>query len=128
MDKNYYTVYIDDNGMQKQKAIICQCLGRVDTRVYGKAPIFREIITDTIIRPKYDIVIEKSANEILGTLVYDNININSYSKIATKEVLETLKSFNESSMESYIKTIKEVETKQIESALIRVRREDICYM
>ena len=128
MEKDYYTVYIDDNGIPKKNAVICQCLGRVDTRVYGKSPIFREIITNAIIRPKYDTFIEEEANETLGTLVYNNKSENSYLKISTKQVLETLKKFNETSMENYIKIIRETETKQIESVLTRIRRGDICHM
>lgn len=120
MEQDYYTVYIDDNGKQEASAVICQCLGRVDTRIYGKAPIFREIITNVIIRPKYDAIIEENANETLGTLVYDNININSYSKIQEKKVLMILKSFTENSKEKYIKTITDAETKQIKKVLAKV--------
>ena len=120
MEQDYYTVFIDDNGIPKEEAIICQCLGRVDTRIYGRAPIFREIITNAIIRPKYDAFIEELTSETLSVLVYDNININSYSKIQEKKVLTILKNFTENSKEKYIKTITDVEIKQIKKVLEKV--------
>lgn len=127
MDKNYYAVYIDDNGRQKEEAVICKCLGRVNTIRYGSAPIFREIITDAIIRPKYDTIIEDE-REDLNSLVYDNVNVHSYSKMQDKKVLAILINFTEHSIEKYLKTINELETKQVKKVLNRVRKEDICNM
>ena len=128
MEKAYFEVYIDENGTTLETPLICRCLGKVDTKNFGYARVFREIITNKIIRPKFDIGKEELLNYDLGTLVYDNIEETSYRKINIKTVLETLKEISKDTNHRYLKLLEEIEVNQVNKILTRIREEDICYV
>jgi len=117
MNKKYYTVYILDKGNPTDFPLLCEVVTEISTKHFGRAPIFREVLTDKIIRPLYDSISEVLVNEKMGTLIYDNNNLKSYYKISTKKTLKILRNISNNT-ETYLEIINSIEDKRIKRALV----------
>lgn len=128
MNKHYYEVYIKNSENSITIPIICESIGKVDTQYYGYKHIFRDIITGTIVRPHYDMILEEIMNDELGTITYDNKKRSSYRKISPKKTLNLLKKLSHGNIDKYIENINRIETNQIERVLKRTKKKDVYTM
>ena len=114
--KKYYIVYIKNEHITLNLPILCESIIRIDTEKYGKAHIFRDVITKKLIRPYYDTTIDKIYNNAFGTLTYNNQDKN-YIKISTLEALKILKNMTINKVEEQYRILNMIE----EQNLPRVR-------
>lgn len=112
MKKSYYLVYIKEDNQIIDLPIICEPITKTNTQRYGFAYIFKDIITNKIIRPYYDTTIDKIYNASFGTLTYDNIN-KKYTKIKVNAVLQYLKNIDHKYIEEQHKLLNHIEEKYI---------------
>ena len=112
MNKTYYLVYLKEDNRNLYLPIICECIAKTNTKKYGFAYIFKDIITNKIVRPYYDTLINKIYNQSFGTLTYDNVN-KEYRKISTKKVLQYLKNINIEDIEEQIVILNSIEERHI---------------
>ena len=117
MKKQYYVVKLLEN---IDIYIFCEVVGVTDTQKYGFAYIFRDIITQKIIRPYYDTTLDKIYNISFGTLTYDNIK-KEYSKVSKKEVLNYLKTIDSDFIEKQNKLLNALEEIALEEPITRIK-------
>lgn len=115
--KKYYIVYIKDEYTTLNTPILCESITKINTSKYGKAHIFRDVITEKIIRPYYDTTLDKIYNNAFGTLTYNNQNKN-YIEISMLEALRILKSITTNIVEEQHRILNAIEEKNISKKYI----------
>lgn len=128
MNKDYYVVHIKDDEYPFDNAVLCESIGKVYTRHFGYALVFRDIIANKIIRPYYDSAFQQMLNDDLGTITYDNTDKNTYQKISTRRMLELLKRIVKNNPSEYLEGLNKLENTKLEKALVRSLNGDTCLM
>lgn len=113
MKKKYYIVHVTNKKDNSYIPFVCETIIKIDTEIFGQAYIFRDLITGKIIRPFFDASISLTYKRDIGTLTYDNTNKNNYKRISQKKVLTFLKGINNDILDSYQKTLNDLEKKNI---------------
>lgn len=115
MKKKYYILYINVHNQDISIPILCESLIKIDTSSFGKAHIFRDVITDKIIRPLYG----TSSFQKNGVITYNNNDKNNYIRISSKRALSHLKEMNEEKIERHYNILDSIENYKPKKKIIK---------
>lgn len=114
MKKEYFKVCLRDK--DNVLVALCQSIAVVRTTSFGKAYIFRDLITGKTIIPSYD---ESLNDYALSFITYDNYDKNTYHKIPAYTALSILKALTPNQIEEYQAFLNDIETQSEVKMLVR---------